>query len=313
LIRYLKNSEIDIRKWDKCINQSFNGNPYALSWYLDVIHEGWEALVENDYERVMPLTGRKKFGISYLFQPYFAQQLGVFSRKKLSPKIVKTFLDSIPSHFRFIEIKLNSFNKPVSDDPSFSYNNNFVLDLINEYPVIADKYSTNTKRNLKKGIKHDLSLMKNIKPEVVIDLFRENRGKTLRKWTDKHYNILKRLMYSAIFKGRGVVYGVFNQHNDINAGAFFIRNNNRLIFLFSGSNDQARKNAAMTFLIDGVIEEYTPSQMVLDFEGSNDANLARFYKGFGAKKTIYLGWTRNSLNFPLKQMFAVYKSLKSDT
>ncbi len=241
--------------------------------------------MENDYERVMPLTGARKYGISYLFQPYFAQQLGVFSRQKLSPKILNTFLDSVPPQVKYIDIKLNSFNKPNAKDKSFVPNVNHVLDLINEYEIIAGKYATNTKRNLKKSQKYKLNLMKNIKPEQVIELFRENRGKTIRKWSDRHYGILKRLMYSAVYKGKGIVYGVFDEYNELCAGAFFIRSNNRLIFLFSGSNDIARENAAMTFLIDHVIDEHTPSQIVLDFEGSNDTNLARFYKGFGDKRT----------------------------
>ncbi len=71
-------------------------------------------------------------------------------------------------------------------------------------------------------------------------------------------------------------------------------------------------NAAMTFLIDQVIDEHTPSQIVLDFEGSNDPNLARFYKGFGAKRTTYMGWQQNKLGFPLKQLFQLYRSLKNN-
>jgi len=311
LIKYLKHTEIDFKKWDRCINQSINGNVYALSWFLLLVHEGWEALVENDYERVMPLTGGTKFGFSYLFQPYFSQQLGVYSTTKLSPGVVEDFLQAVPSRFKYIDIKLNSYNKTDSADPNFIPNKNHVLDLIHEYSIIVGKYSTNTRRNLKKSQKNKLSLMKNIKPETLITLFRENRGKSLRKWNNRHYGILKRLMYAAVYKGKGVVYGVFNNHNELNASAFFIRNNNRLIFLFSGANEEARENAAMTYLINGVIEEHTPSQMILDFEGSNDENLARFYKGFGAKQTEYMGWRRNNFAFPLKQIFNAYNSVKN--
>ena len=46
---------IDKKHWDDCISKSFNGNVYAWSWYLDIVHPKWEALVENDYERVMAL------------------------------------------------------------------------------------------------------------------------------------------------------------------------------------------------------------------------------------------------------------------
>ncbi len=39
----------------------------------------WDALVLDDYQAVMPLTWRSKFGIRYLYQPAFTQQTGIFS------------------------------------------------------------------------------------------------------------------------------------------------------------------------------------------------------------------------------------------
>lgn len=310
MIKYLRNSELDIVKWDQCITNAFNGNAYALSWYLDIVHEGWEALVEDDYQRVMPLTVAKKFGITYLFQPYFTQQLGVYSVKKLNPDIIRKFIKHIPEHIKYMDIRLNSYNKPKNTGLKLSPNKNYIQDLIKEYTKIASGYSTNTKRNLKKSLKHDLSIMKNIKPETVIELFRANRGQKLSKWNEMHYQKLKRLMYSAIFKGKGLVYGVFTPQNTLCAGAFFIKSNNRLIFLFSGSDKIARENNAMTFLIDSVIREFSPSQLVLDFEGSNDPNLARFYKGFGAKQIEYMGLEMNRLTFPLNNLLKLYKSIK---
>ena len=79
MIRYLRHNEIDREKWDACIAASENGLVYAYSWYLDVVHPEWEALVMDDYAAVMPLTGGRKFGVEYLFQPFFVQQLGAFS------------------------------------------------------------------------------------------------------------------------------------------------------------------------------------------------------------------------------------------
>ena len=69
MIQYLEHNQIDKKKWDATIEEC--GNIYAYSWYLDVVHPQWEALVEGDYDTVMPLTGGEKFGVHYLFQPYF--------------------------------------------------------------------------------------------------------------------------------------------------------------------------------------------------------------------------------------------------
>ncbi len=310
MIRYLKNHQIDAEKWDDCIRQSFNGNPCAFSWYLDLVHPDWEALVENDYDRVMPLTAGRKFGVSYLFQPFFTQQLGVFSRSKLNPGIVEEFIRSIPGHFRLVEINLNSFNKCKTGCGTIVRNKNYVLDLINAYPKIYKKYTTNTKRNLKKGVASKLSVVKSIKPDELVRLFRNNRGKTLKKWKDPHYNTLQRIMYTAIHKGKGVLYGVYSERNELVAGAFFLKHSNRIVFLFSGADETAKKTGAMPLLIDHVIREYAPSKNVFDFEGSNDPQLARFYRGFGAKKISYPGLQINRLPLVLKQIFLVYKRFR---
>ncbi len=310
MIRYVKYQDIDVTAWDKCIRKSFNGLIYGYSWYLDVVHNEWDALVEGDYERVMPLTGRSKWNISYLFQPYFVQQLGVFSTNLLTPEITGEFLKKIPAHFKLIDIRLNSFNKIEDQGFTVFHHKNHLLDLINSYEKIAARYSTQTKRNLKNSGKHKLTLMKNVKPESIVNLFRENRGKGLGKWKEKHYSILRTLMYAAIYKGMGVAYGVFSERNELCAGAFFLKSKNRLIFLFSGTDETARQNSAMTFLIDSVIRAYVRHQVVLDFEGSDDPHLARFYKGFGASETTYPGLLINRLPFPLKQMFDLRRRLK---
>ena len=65
----------------------------------------------------------------------------------------------------------------------------------------------------------------------------------------------------------------------------------------------------MTFLIDSVIREFSPSKLVLDFEGSNDPNLARFYKGFGAKEVEYKSLIINRLPLPVKCLFSIYRKV----
>lgn len=310
MIRYIKNSDIDTDKWDDCIRQSFNGIIYAYAWYLDIVHENWDALVEEDYERVMPLPVSSKFGVSYIFQPFFVQQLGVFSKPILTPGIVQDFIEKIPTKFKMIDINLNSFNTVDRKLYDTLPNKNFVLDLINKYPTLSKKYATNTKRNLKKSLKNNLSLVKGIKPESLIQLFKDNKGKALGSWGEDEYQRLNRLMYMAIYKGKGLVYGIFGEHNQLCAGAFFLKSHNRLIFLFSATNSLAKETAAMTFLIDSVIQEFSPGKLVLDFEGSNDKNLARFYRGFGAKEVEYLRLRRNTLNLFINILYKANLFLK---
>ena len=78
ILRYLKHDELDFSSWDRRISSADNSRVYALSWYLDRTAADWDALVWGDYEYVLPVTLKSKFGIKYLYQPLFCQQLGIF-------------------------------------------------------------------------------------------------------------------------------------------------------------------------------------------------------------------------------------------
>ena len=157
MIHYLEHKKIDFSKWDQCIHRAVNQRIFAFSWYLNIVSPGWDALIENDYETVFPLTHNRKFGINYLFQPFFAQQLGVFSDRHLTETLVDRFLQAIPRKFSYIQINLNSLNKVDPAHYSVTSRLNYELDLIHPYQRLIQDYNQNTRRNLKKA--GDLNLL----------------------------------------------------------------------------------------------------------------------------------------------------------
>ncbi|NJN50342.1 MAG: hypothetical protein HC798_04365 [Polaribacter sp.] len=109
MIHYLKRHQIDNQKYDDCITKSLQSNIYAFSWYLDIVADNWDVLVLNNYEAVMPLPIRKKWGINYVYQPFWILELGIFSVNKTID--YQSFIDEITKRFRFAEIRLNTENK----------------------------------------------------------------------------------------------------------------------------------------------------------------------------------------------------------
>jgi len=311
MIKYLQRKHIDENKWNNCINHSFNGNLYGYSWFLDIVGGEWDALVENDYERVFPLVHRRKFGISYVYQPFFTQQLGLYSTTKLDAEGLAAFIKAIPLKFKQVEINLNTLNKVEEVSIKLIPQLNHELDLIHSYEKIREGYSSNLVRNLKKPEKAGLTISKNIKPDDIIDLFRKNRGKEITHLCDKDYLQLKRIAYTCMYKGIANIQGVYDQHNQLCAGAFFILSNNKAIFLFSGLNEEGREAGAMPFLIDSFIHEHAGRHLTFDFDGSNDPSLARFYKSFGSKECIYQRVVINRLPFVLNIGMNLYKKLLS--
>ncbi len=288
MIRYITHNQIDIQRWDECIEQSPDGLVYAWSWYLDVVHPGWEALVEDDYDAVMPLTGGKKFGINYLFQPFFTQKFGVFGKKEVTKEKIEEFLEAIPEKFKFAEIRTYG--------DGGEKHRNIELNLSEKYDVLAENYNSNTKRNLAKAKKENLKVFEDADPSAIVSLFRENRGSGINKWGDIEYKRLLELVETAKNHGKCMVLGVQNTDNQLVAGAFFMISHKKTVFLFSGSDESNKELHGLTFLLDHVIEKYSGTDNILDFEGSDNEGLARFYKGFGGEEKFYQEVKFNKLN-----------------
>lgn len=297
-IKYLEHNEIDKAKWDLCINQAINRLPYAFSWYLDVVSPNWHALVSDDYKFVFPLTWRNKMGFNYLYQPLFTQQLGIFSSIPVSFAVSNDFLNAIPSKFKLIEINLNSFNPAAGNKFVASKRLNFEMDLSLSYEEIRKFYSDNQKRNINKAKKNELKINQ---PDIseVISLFKNDRGLKVERMKNESFELLRRL-YSAL-KQKGISYirGVSDGSQTI-CGGIFIQTEYRIIFLFSGNTVIGKSSGAMSFLIDSVIQENSNKKIILDFEGSNDLGLARYYSSFGSIEHVYLHLKKNTLPFPVR-------------
>lgn len=308
MIQYLTHNQINLTKWDATIAEC--GNIYAYSWYLDIVHPGWEALVEDDYQSVMPLTGGKKFGVNYLYQPYFVQQLGIFSRQPLSSEKTEAFLKAIPSKYRFAEIRLNESNILSERFEGIEYHRNVILYLNRDYNSIRENYHTNTKRNLAKAEEHNLQLIFNVIPYHVVALFRDNRGATIERWGDTEYGTLISLGKTAQNRNSAFILGV-NEKGDgeILCAALFMKANGRITFLFSGLNEKGKERQAMTYLLDQVIRKYANQPFILDFEGSDDENLARFYLGFGGVEAQYPSYSFNRLSGIENRILKLWKKL----
>ncbi|RLD63772.1 MAG: hypothetical protein DRI95_11315 [Bacteroidetes bacterium] len=298
-IIYLKQDEIDIKKWDNCIAGSINGIVYAYSWYLDVVCEKWEALVFGDYETVMPLTQNKKYGISYLYQPSFSQQLGIFSSQNLSEEVVTCFIKSIPKKYSFIEINLNKFNLiRQGNSIKVKQNTTYELELIKDYESLFRRYKKNTIRNIRKAIQNKISIVRGLKPNDVINLI--NSSGNTQGFKEKDFIFIRRLIAGAGRKKSGQLYGAYTDKNNLCAAGFFVHSNKKVCFILSVANDEAKENGAMFLLIDEFIKQYASRNMILDFEGSNIEGIARFYAGFGAKPSNYPAIKINKLFYPLR-------------
>ena len=117
-IQHLQHKHIDFKKWDDTILSSANHLGYAYSWYLNIVSPGWEALVTDDYEFVMPLPVKRKYKIPYLVQPVLTQQLGIFSKEEINDEVIQLFIKNIPYYSYELNMNERNFNTEVKKLPN---------------------------------------------------------------------------------------------------------------------------------------------------------------------------------------------------
>ena len=310
MIRYLKHTGVDTKRWDDCISRSLNRRVYAYSWYLDLVCPGWDALVEDDYASVFPLTHNRKMGVRYLFQPYFAQQLGLFSAERISGDKPGNFLCAIPRSFRFAEIQLNDQNQVAPGEGILKTRVNHELKIACTYDELSRKFSQNTRRNIRKAKELNVTTSRNVTPDELVGLFRENFGDREGKLQLEHYDTMKNLIVYGMEHEMGYLEGAFDQDGVLSSAVFFLFDGDHAYFLFAASGKQARENGAMFLLIDRFLNENTGRYRLLDFEGGNDANLGRFYKSFGADEVPYPAVYINRLPGPINSLLYFVRKLR---
>ncbi len=286
-IEFIDSPAINREKWDHCIETSLNRQVYAFSWYLDSMAPGWKALVVGDYEIVMPLTGKSKWGIHYLYQPLFVQQLGIFSPAKLATDTINRFIYNAFSKYRHIHINLNQGNVLTGIDANLEERYTYLLNLKKSYEDLRKKYSKSHKKNILKAEKAELAVTEEDSPDLLLKMMQEMyHRKAVNEFSDKIAARLKEMVNHALHQEKGELY-VVQKDGEYLAAAFFLLSGNQAV-IYSASTPVGRKYAAAIYLIDHFIRKHAGEVLVLDFAGSIIPGIAKRNMGFGAQPEIYL-------------------------
>ena len=298
-ITYMTREEIDIDKWDNCIINAGNGLIYARSFYLDAMAENWSALVMNDYKSVMRLDGNRKYGIRYLYQPPFTAQLGIFSAGPINQKMISSFIFQSKKLFRFCEMRLNHSNML----QNLPVQANYILDLQATYEQIRGKFKKSLVRNLKSGHPNTMSYCSSTDFQKVVQLYRANYGRRFPHVTSNHYQRFETLCADLSERKMGIIRQVITgiSKEILSAGIFF-RDEKRIYNIMPVTPPEGRKRLANPYLLNQLIREFSGEKKILDFEGSEIAGIAEFYKKFGSTLEPYPFLKFNRLPFPLRYL-----------
>ena len=289
MIRYIKRKDLDIEKYNDCIENSLQSRIFAFSWYLDIVADNWDTLVLEDYEAVMPIPWRKKYFIKYVYQPLWTLELGVFSKGVIDEN---EFLIELLDEFKYVNLRMNAVNsfsmfEEDRDERQFQFSS---LGKAKETNYKSDRI-----KDLKRAKKADLIEKWNDNPQNLIQLFKENIGKKAKGITEKDYKNLLTLINICIEKRVGEMLSIFNKNNELVASGFFIKDKKRVSILVSSTDFKNRKNGENTFLIDRAIFKFKKHFNAFGFGGSSIKSVANYFNSFGAKTEVYQQINFNNL------------------
>lgn len=302
-IQFLKNHEIDRQQWDECIHLSVNGLIYARSFYLDNIAEGWSALIGENYDWVLPLTIKRKYGISYLYQPAFTQQLGIFSKANVIVPY-NTIIQYLQKHYSFWEISWNYGTPAIFTTLPIHVKaaNNFILELSASYESTAANYHNDLIRNLKRSIRFQHIYRVTNDYNKSIELYREYYGKRMPHVKENDYKGFCQICSYATKKDMIICREAVNEQGALMASALLLFDGKRLYNLMNTTTVAGRRTEANHFLLNAIIEEFSGKQILLDFEGSDLPGVKSFYENFGAVNQPYFMVKYNHLPWPLNRL-----------
>ena len=298
VIRFYQHDEVDKTKWKRCVETSEAATVFVDFDFLCLADPEWGALIKGDYEAVMPLPHRSKFGVSYIFSPPFYFRLGVFSPTPLTPADVNEFVRHIPARFVQVDLNLNEGNSDELFKKKTVFQVSHQLKLDEPYETLRKNFSRSHKHNIKVAGNFQPAVDKNIRVEDVISLFRSNRGRDRHiRISDADYATFLKMTDFMHRKGLLENWGVRDEEGRLLAGACFLRDFEHLWFWFSGRDESRSDRRAMFYLMDRYIEAHAGSGLVFGMSGSKNENVSQLYRGFGAERYTYpaLNFCNNTL------------------
>ncbi|WP_439880427.1 GNAT family N-acetyltransferase [Pontibacter sp. MBLB2868] len=313
MLRYLLHQEINEEKWNDCVAASAEHIIYGYAWYLNAVCRNWDAVVEEQdgvYVSVFPLPLGRRWGQLGVLQPYFTQQLGLFTTVSSAFKNIQDYLALIPDKYKNVYLQLNTGNTNALNieiqTVSLSERVTYHLDLRPTYKDLLKNYRNRHKLHKAQRSGLEIKPLKNIKP--LVSIFKATKGRELSEMKEKHYRMLAGL-YEVLQKHNAAeLLQVVNSMAQPVAAALFIVQPGKVIFLFSASSEEGRKSAAMTLLLDHVIRKYANANVIFDFEGSMVPSVAKFYANFGATPVPYVSLTKQHKPWYLKWKDAISTS-----
>lgn len=287
-MKTISRREINVKKWDSCINQGENRLIYGQHWFLDASCNGqWEALIWGDYHTVLPLPYKYKLGIKTIYMPYTVRYFPLFGHVTEQIKLEAA---------HFLENQQRIFFATKELPLSTNYTKTFCLLPLNKpYEELWTKYRKDRKRDVKKKDNELQILPAEIETySSSIEIF----WQSIFKQTHTSPSIIHRVFREAKERGQAILYKAMYRDEIVGIlGA--IKDENRIYLQSIAASTRGYSLASSTHLINRVIHDFANQDIVFDFMGSSVDGIRAYNNSFGAKEDTFQVITKELLLFQL--------------
>lgn len=297
-IHLYDSQNIDPEKWDNCIAKHANGLIYAQYQYLGQLTKHWSAIIIGNYQSILPLPWNTKWGIRYYQAIPFVQQLGLIG--KIDKNQLPQILEMVKKFARYGDVFFNFSNQDFVNQLAIKEKTNLVLDLSRPYSSIAKNYKKDLIQNIEKSKKKHPIYQENPVFTGILDCYQEQYGKRFNWIKAYDFNQLSKVLSEYQTQQQCIVREAVEQTTgELLAGAILLKDDKRIYLLINAITTKGRQNSSNHFLIDRIIHEFSESNLLLDFEGSEITGVKEFYNNFQPMNQPYFQYHHNLLPWPV--------------
>lgn len=292
---------------------------FSQPWWLDAVcYNRWNVLIIQKGQNIvatLPYHFKSNGLNNSIVMPKLTQFLGPFiifpenqkyeTRLSYEKIIMNELINSLPKFKSFSQ----NFQPTITNWLPFFWNGfkqttryTYRIENTTDLDTIWDEMNNNTRKAIRKAEK-----LVEVTENNDINLFYEIHKKTFeRQRLGYPYSLeqLKRIDEACGNRNCRKILIAKDKNGAINAGTFFVWDNNTIYYLMGGSDPVLRSSGANVLLIWEGIKFASTIKKSFDFEGSMNETIEKFFRSFGAKQHPYFTITKNnSLIIKTKKYF----------
>jgi len=295
-IEIIPSIKLEKSRWDECV-EAHEGLIYSRSWYLDVMADDWYGLIVGDFEAVLAIPVKRKFGMRMIAMPAFVQRLDLVGR---SDEATRNKVSAALLNFSKL-VQFNTTDACFFEGFTPRKRQNFLLNLQSSYASIFDNYSDSCKKNLRQAAKRGCVWKQDVSINELLNLYRNAYG-SRSSYTPAHYERFQTLLEVAKEKNSCHFAAVVDEAGETVYAGALIDDGRRLYYLMGAPTEKGRHMRATYFFMDTMLRQFAGTRKIFDFEGSDIPDVAKFYLSFSPETEYYFQYYINLLPFPIKNL-----------